>query len=97
LPLFAKSDFNSPIIAPLKETGFAGLAGAGFGPGGGGGGAPPGGPPGGGPGGPPGGLPGGDGPGGLPGAAVDVTIGLDLRVVISPFNEFMRVSRDVIC
>jgi hypothetical protein len=93
LPLFAKSDFNSPIIAPLKETGFAGRAGAGFGPGGGGGGAPPGGPPGGGPGGPPG----GGGPGGLPSAVAGPAAGLDLRVVISLFNEFMRVSRDVIC
>ena len=96
-PLFAKSDFNSPIIAPLNDTG---LAGAGFGPGGGGGGAlpggPPGGPPGGGPGGPPGGPPGGD-PGGPPRGAVDVAPGLDLSAVISLFKEFIRVSRDDIC
>ena len=64
---FANKDLSSPIIAPLRDTGLAGLAGPG--PGGG----PPGGPEPGGGGALLGGGPGGPGgPGGTPAAAPGV-------------------------
>ena len=89
---FAKSDLSSPIIAPLKLTGAAGLLGPGLGPGGG----PPGDPPGGGggaPGNPPGPDPGGGG--GAPGPAGDAgdVIALAFKAVRSFVIEFIFDSK----
>ena len=86
------NSFNSPIIAPLRETGLAGLAGPG--PRGG----PPGGPPGG-----PGGAPGaggaflGGGPGGPPGAEAAAEGAEAAGLIPEPdFRDLMSLFTEVI-
>ncbi len=90
-PRLANSDFNSPIIAPLNETGLAGRAGP-EPPGGGG--RLPGGPPGGGgrsPGGPPGGRPPGGPPGEPPGLTLSVAMSLFMLLILDSKLEILEL------